>query len=112
MKLSISQQMLLTAICKLQDEAYGVKIMEKICQYTKREIAFGTLYNNLEQLIKKGYAESYKGEPTAIRGGKRKVYYRITDNGIHALQTARELQSVLWKDLQNILILGRDNRGI
>lgn len=99
MRLTITEQILLTAIWGLQAEAYGVKIMERIHEYTKKDIAFGTLYNNLDQLIKKGYAESYKGEPSAVRGGKRKIYYKITSKGIRALQDAHELQKKLRQDM-------------
>jgi DNA-binding PadR family transcriptional regulator len=104
MRLTITEQILLTAVWSLQDEAYGIKIMERVYEYIKKEIAFGTLYNNLDQLIKKGYAESFKGEPTAVRGGKRKVYYKITTKGIHALQEARELQRRLRQDMPNIAV--------
>ena len=95
-KVTITEQILLMAIWRLGDEAYGVKLRELVCDYTGRDVAFGTLYNNMDQLIKKGYAVSFKGEPTAVRGGKAKVFYRITDEGLDALQTARELQKKLW----------------
>ena len=104
MRLTITEQVLLTAVWSLQDEAYGVKIMDRVCEYIKKDIAFGTLYNNLDQLIKKGYAESYKGEPTAVRGGKRKLFYKITAKGIHALKEAGELQRRLRKDIPNYAI--------
>ncbi len=96
MNLTITEQILLLTIWRLDDDAYGVKIREKVCEYSKKDFAFGTLYNNLDQLIRKGYATSYKGEPTAVRCGKRKVYYKITEDGLDALQAARELQSKLW----------------
>ena len=99
MKLTLNEQILLLAIWRLGDGAYGYTIREQINAYTQKEIAFGTLYNNLDQLIKKGYAVSYKGQPTAIRGGKRKVYYKTTAKGMDALQKARELQNKLWKGI-------------
>ena len=99
MKLTITEQMLLLTIWRLDEESYGFKIRERVCEYMNKEIAFGTIYNNLDQLIRKGYAVSYKGEPTAVRGGKRKVYYKITDEGLDALQAARELQNKLWDDI-------------
>jgi len=95
-KVTITEQILLLAIWRLKEDAYGVKIRELICEYTSSDVGFGTLYNNLDQLLKKGYAHSFKGEPTAVRGGKRKVYYKITERGMEALQTARELQNKLW----------------
>ena len=105
MKLTITEQILLLTIWRLNDEAYGFNIREQVCEYTKKEVAFGTLYNNLDQLIRKGLAVSYKGEPTAVRGGKRKTYYRITDQGMDALQAARELQSKLWDGIPDVAFL-------
>jgi DNA-binding PadR family transcriptional regulator len=102
MKLTITEQILLLTIWRLDDEAYGFKIREQVCKYLEKDIAFGTLYNNLDQVIRKGYVISYKGEPTATRGGKGKMYYRITDEGIDALQAARELQSKLWQGIPDL----------
>jgi len=96
MKLTIIEQILLLTILRLDKEAYGNKIREKVSEYLKKDIAIGTLYNNMDQLIRKGYAISYKGEPTAVRGGKRKVFYIITKDGMDALQAAKELQNKLW----------------
>ena len=105
MKLTITEQMLLLTIWRLDEEAYGFKIREKLSEYSNKDIAFGTVYNNLDQLIRKGYAVSFKGEPTAIRGGKRKVYYRITDEGLGALQAARELQNKLWDGIPDFAFM-------
>ena len=105
MKVTVTEQILLITIWRLGDEAYGFKIRERICDLTDKEVAFGTLYNNLDQLIKKGYAESFKGEPTAVRGGKRKVYYKMTDLGMEALQSARELNNKLWQDIPDFAFL-------
>ncbi|MCK5148399.1 helix-turn-helix transcriptional regulator [bacterium] len=96
MKVSITEQLLLLSIWRLDDQAYGFKIRELVAEYTGKDVAFGTLYNNLDQLIKKGYTVSHKGESTAVRGGKRKVYYQITEKGFEALQAARDMQDRLW----------------
>ena len=102
MKLTLNEQILLLSILRLEDEAYGVKLREMVCEYTGKDVAFGTLYNNLDQLIKKGYAVSFKGEPTAVRGGKAKVYYQITKAGMQALQAAKELQERLWDGIPEL----------
>ena len=104
-KLTITEQVLLLAIWKLKDEAYGFKIRELFCQYCHGDVGFGTLYNNLEQLIRKGYATTFKGESSPIRGGKRKVYYQISDLGMNALQAARELQERLWEDIPEMAFI-------
>ncbi|MCK5146121.1 PadR family transcriptional regulator [bacterium] len=102
MPITLNEQILLIAIWKLADEAYGVKIQNLLSEHTGKEVAYGTLYNNLDKLIKKGYLNSRMGEPTAIRGGKRKAYYSLTLEGKKALQAARELQAQLWSGIPNM----------
>ena len=104
-KVTITEQILLLAIWRLKDDAYGVKIRELVCEYTNSDVGFGTLYNNLDQLVKKRYVKSFKGEPTAVRGGKRKVYYKITELGMEALQFARELQNKLWDGIPEYVFM-------
>ncbi len=103
--LTINESMLLLTIWRLGEEAYGVKIRDKVSEYSLREVGFGSLYNNLDQLVRKGYTSSYKGEPTAARGGKRKVYYNLTKKGLEALQNARELQHKLWSNIPDMAFI-------
>jgi len=103
-KLTINEQIFLIAILHLKDDAYGVKIQKKIRELTGTSLLFGTLYNTLENLVRKGYVSTKKGEPTAQRGGNNKIYYSLTDEGILALQKAHELQQSLWKDLPGLIV--------
>jgi DNA-binding PadR family transcriptional regulator len=95
-RLTINEEIFLIAIWHLADEAYGVNIRKKIKELTGGAVLFGTLYNTLDYLVKKGYVTTRKGEPTSKRGGHNKVYYSITSEGQGALQRARELQHKLW----------------
>jgi DNA-binding PadR family transcriptional regulator len=56
--LSVNAQMFLIAIWRLADEAYGVRIRDKIAEMTGRTFTFGTLYNTLDQLTRKGYVKA------------------------------------------------------
>ena len=96
-KLTINEEIFLIAIWHLKDEAYGVNIRKKICGLTGNDFTFGTLYNTLDYLSRKGYVTTRKGEPSSKRGGHNKVYYSITIDGELALQQARKLQEKLWK---------------
>jgi DNA-binding PadR family transcriptional regulator len=98
-KLTINEEIFLIAIWRLKDEAYGVNIRKKISEITGSSILFGTLYNTLDYLVKKGYVATRKGEPSPQRGGHNKVYYSITKEGQKALQQARELREKLWKGI-------------
>jgi DNA-binding PadR family transcriptional regulator len=98
-KLTINEEIYLIAIWHLKGDAYGVKIREKIKDLTGNWVLLGTLYNTLNQLIKKNYVVTRKGEPTFQRGGHNKVYYSITQEGEQALKNIHELQEKLWSDI-------------
>jgi len=98
-KLTINEEIFLIAIWHLENEAYGVNIRKKIQELTRTEYTFGTLYNTLDYLVRKGYVKSKKGESSAQRGGHNKVYYSITREGEQALRHARELQEKLWQGI-------------
>ena len=95
--LTLNEEMLLTAISHLEDNAYGVTIMAKIREVSPKKIVFGTLYNSLDKLVKKGYVVAATGEPTQERGGRRKVYYTLTKKGKVALAKTKEVHQTLWE---------------
>ena len=98
--LSVNEQIFLIAIWWLKDEAYGVRIRDKIIELTGRTFTFGTLYNTLDHLAKKGYLTSRTVQILNQAGGNKRVYYAITKAGLKALRQARELQEALWKDIK------------
>ncbi|MCP4725878.1 MAG: PadR family transcriptional regulator [bacterium] len=108
-RLTITEEILLLTIWRLKDDAYGVTIRDRICEYYDSDVGFGTLYNNLDQLVKKGYVKAEKGEPSPVRGGKRKVYYSITKEGLQSLKNARELHNKLWDGVPDYALDWRDN---
>jgi DNA-binding PadR family transcriptional regulator len=82
------EQLVLLALVRLKDEAYGVPITEEIQRRTKRGVALGSVYKTLERLEQKGLVTSSVGEPTAERGGRRKKYYRLQPAGARALRAS------------------------
>ncbi|MFC1564715.1 PadR family transcriptional regulator [candidate division KSB1 bacterium] len=98
-RLTTNEEMFLIAIWHLKDEAYGVRIRKKITELTGISVFLGTLYNTLEQLIRKGFVSTRSGEPTFQRGGHNKVYYSLTEEGVEALKAAHELHEKLWSSL-------------
>ena len=95
--LNLYESIHLLAILRLEDEAYGVTIKEEISEMTNREISYGTLYSYLDQLFKKDLVTKTKGDPTHERGGRRKIYYQVTAQGVKALQAAYALQKSIWE---------------
>ena len=98
-KLTVNEEIYLIAIWLLKNNAYGVNIRKKIKELTGSSIILGTLYNMLEQMMRKGYMSSRKGEPTFQRGGHNKIYYSLTKDGEIALQKARVLHEKLYSNI-------------
>ncbi|MFC1476889.1 PadR family transcriptional regulator [candidate division KSB1 bacterium] len=102
--LTIPEQIILTAIWRLNDNAYGVTIRKKVEEVTQKKLIYGTLYNFLDQLVRKRYVTKTRGMPTSERGGRSKMYYKLTPTGINALERARELQRSIWDGIPESML--------
>ena len=100
--LTKSEEILLLAIWRLNNNAYGVTIRKHIRQVTGEEMTYGTLYSALDQLVKKEYVYKDVGDPTPERGGRRKIFYTITPKGFEALKDAQALTKTLWNDVSDM----------
>jgi PadR family transcriptional regulator PadR len=79
------ETLLLLSILRLGERAYGVSIRQELVERTGRDVAVGAIYTGLDRLAKKALVESWRGDPTAERGGRAKRFYRITAAGLEAL---------------------------
>jgi DNA-binding PadR family transcriptional regulator len=80
------EQLILLALLDLEEtEAYGVPIRDLIERRTGRRASIGAVYTALERLTVRGLVSSRLGEPTAVRGGRRKRFYRLEPAGARAL---------------------------
>ena len=100
--LTIQEEIVLTTIWRLGDKAYGVAIRQKVEEITYKRFMYGTLYNTLSQLLRKGFVLKEKGEPTPERGGRSKMFYRITPAGLKMMQNTRELHQSIWDGLPDM----------
>ena len=91
--------MVLLALVRLGDNAYGVPISRELEQHSGREVSFGSVYAALERLGEKGLVTSELGEPTTGRGGRAKRYFRVTEDGLRELRTTQRALISLWKGL-------------
>jgi PadR family transcriptional regulator, regulatory protein PadR len=81
------EQIILTAILSLHDEAYGVTIHEKAVELAQpKRISPGAVYVTLDRLEDKGLISSRLSNPTPVRGGRSKRYYRLEALGERALE--------------------------
>src|ERR671918_2918570 len=82
------EQLILLAILRLGDGAYGVTIRAELADRAGRSVAPGALYTALERLEAKGLVRSRMGDPTPQRGGRAKRYVTVTAAGMRALTRA------------------------
>jgi PadR family transcriptional regulator len=93
------EQVVLLAILRLGEEAYGVTIRREIAKCTEREPAPGALYTTLDRLEEKGLVSSAYGDPTPERGGRAKRYFTVTASGVRAVARAQRAYQRLLKGL-------------
>jgi DNA-binding PadR family transcriptional regulator len=89
--------LVLLALVRSGDEAYGVPIARAIEESSGREVALGSVYVTLDRLERKGFVRSQVGEPTAVRGGRAKTYFQITAQGLRAVRHAQRTLIKLWQ---------------
>ncbi len=75
----------LLALQRLKDNAYGVSIRHELERRTGGEVCLGAIYSTLNRLEKKKYVSSWNGDPTPERGGRRKRYFKLEELGHLAL---------------------------
>jgi len=97
------EELVLIAILRLKDKAYGISIYNYIVALTGKDVTVSSVYFPLERLVRNGYLQTSRGEPTPQRGGMGKRYYRLTKAGVKALQENRSLHETAWKGVSDIL---------
>lgn len=91
------EQLVLTAILSLRDNAYGVTIHEKVRELAApKAISAGAVYVTLDRLEDKGMVASWLADPTPERGGRSKRFYRLEALGERALEESAETAKRVW----------------
>ena len=89
------EHIIVLALLRLEDRAYGVTVRQEIEFRTHREVSIGAVYATLNRLETKGFVKSNCGDPTPERGGRSKRFFRVTAKGVSAVnRTQRALQSM------------------
>jgi PadR family transcriptional regulator, regulatory protein PadR len=101
------EQMVLLAVLRLGDKAYGVPIRQEIERRTGRSLTVGALYTTLDRLEQKGHLSSSFSDPTPERGGRSKRYFKVRPLGLRALRESREAMSAMWEGLESRVMHGR-----
>jgi PadR family transcriptional regulator, regulatory protein PadR len=91
------EELVLTMVGVLQEEAYGNAIVTEIFERIGRKVNLSAVHVTLYRLEDKGFVKSKMGGATNSRGGRRKRIFTITNAGLSMLRTMKEARTDLWK---------------
>jgi DNA-binding PadR family transcriptional regulator len=94
--------MIILAVIRLGEEAYGVPISRELEKHRGRGVAVGSVYATLDRLEFKGLVSSTLGDPTPERGGKAKRYFRVTKTGLRLMNETKRVLTELWRRLPEL----------
>jgi PadR family transcriptional regulator PadR len=101
------EQIVLLAVLRLGENAYGVPVRQQIEVRTKRSVSIGALYSTLDRLEAKGFVSSFFSDPRPERGGRARRYFRVEPRGVKALARTREAFVSMWDGVD----LGKARHG-
>lgn len=90
------EELVLLCVRTLGDEAHGAAVQQALAEEADREVTLGAIYAALDRTQRKGFVDSWLGDPTPVRGGRAKRHYALTDGGIEALAESRRIRESLW----------------
>ena len=99
------EQLVLLALLRLGDDAYGVAIQREIVSRTARDPSFGSVYTTLSRLEDKGLIASRLGETTPQRGGRRKKLFVVLPAGQRAIAASVHAVRVMARGLGGSLLI-------
>lgn len=100
--LTLREEIILSALVMLEGSSGGAPIRNKIIELTGKEIVYGTLYNLMEYLMRKGYVTAHKSDPVPVQGGRSKTVYSITETGRTALRETMALHEIIRGRLKDM----------
>jgi PadR family transcriptional regulator PadR len=97
------EQLVLTAILSLREDAYGVTIHSKVQELARpKAVSLGAVYVTLDRVEDKGLVASWMSDPTPERGGRAKRCYRLEALGERALQESAVTAKRIWEVIAEV----------
>ncbi len=97
------EELILISVLKLGDNAYGTTIFKFLKEVTGKKLSLGGVYFPLDRLVKRGFLASFTGRATPERRGLSRRYYRLTPQGIAALNDIKRVNDTLWKGYSDLV---------
>lgn len=100
--LSDFELVVLLAVMRVGEDAYGVPVAQEIEETTGRTVAVAAVYAALQRLESRGLVSSALGDPTASRGGRAKRFFHVTGKGIREAGDAQRALMALWQGIPQL----------
>jgi DNA-binding PadR family transcriptional regulator len=94
------EYLIMLAVLRLGDNAYGMRVRQEIAARTERDVTIGAVYATLERLADKGLLSAAMSDPTPERGGRAKRWFKLTGAGMEAANRARQDMANMLEGLQ------------
>ena len=92
--------LVLLAVLRLGDDAYGLSIRREIESQARRSVAIGALYSATARLERKGLLRSWESEPEPVRGGRSRRHFALTAAGNRALRQTSAMLARMMSGLE------------
>ncbi len=96
------EEILLLAIWKLKDGAFGVSIIEQVEKDTGTSWMSGSIYGALNRLKKHSYISTARTEQSPEQKGRPRIYYNLTSSGMDKLVSAQEVSKDMWMGVPDL----------
>ena len=93
------EELVLMIVAILNEEAYGVKVMDEIESQINRKVNISAVHTTLDRLEKKGFVSSHMGGASAERGGRRKRLFKVTAEGSKAIEFVHQTRNSLYQQI-------------
>ncbi|MCR9252644.1 MAG: helix-turn-helix transcriptional regulator [bacterium] len=96
------EELVLLIVAVLNDNAYGVNVMEEILKQTGRKVNISAVHTALDRLENKSLLSSHLGGATKTRGGRRKRFFTVTKVGLEVIQETRLMRDKLYGQISSL----------
>jgi len=94
------EQMVLLALLRLGNDAYGMEVRLEIERRTGRGVSYGAVYTTLDRMERKGLVAYRLGDATPERGGRARKYFHVAPAGRTALADTRRALTEMWEGVR------------
>lgn len=93
------EELVLLAVLRLGDDAYGLAIVDELERTAHRSVARASVYVLLRRLEKAGLVVTRRETPREARGTPRRMV-RVTEDGLELLRRQRDVRLRMWDGVE------------